>query len=129
MRMTSSLETLHSHEVPVTAPETDNKTALVIAAHPDDADFGAAGTSYLWSKEEWTFNYLVCTDGSKGTADPSMSPADLIRIRRDEQREAAARAGAKEVSFLDYVDGELAHTRDFLGDVVRHSRMQKPYAG
>ena len=49
--MTSSLETLYSHEeLPMTAPETDNKTALVVAAHPDDADFGAAGTTYLWSQ-------------------------------------------------------------------------------
>jgi LmbE family N-acetylglucosaminyl deacetylase len=127
--MSSSLETLFSDEgLPVTLPETDNKTALVIAAHPDDADFGAAGTSYLWSKEGWTFYYLVCTDGSKGTADPLMSPSDLIRIRRDEQREAARRAGAKEVFFLDNVDGELAHTRDFLGALVRHIRMLKPYA-
>ena len=55
--MTSSLETLFSHEVlPVTMPETENKTALVSAAHPDDADFGAAGTTYLWSHEGWTFN-------------------------------------------------------------------------
>jgi len=127
--MSSSLETLFSDEgLPVTLPETDNKTALVIAAHPDDADFGAAGTSYLWSKEGWTFYYLVCTDGSKGTADPLMSPSDLIRIRRDEQREAARRAGAKDVFFLDNVDGELAHTRDFLGALVRHIRMLKPYA-
>ena len=57
-----------------------------------------------------------------------MSPADLIRIRRDEQREAAHRAGAKDVYFLDNVDGELAATRDFLGEVVRHIRMLKPYA-
>ena len=76
--MTANLEGLNTlKDMPVTAPETDNKTALVIAAHPDDADFGAAGTSYLWSKEGWTFYYLVCTDGSKGTADPGMSPGDL----------------------------------------------------
>jgi len=126
--MTSSLEALHTHEVPVTIPETDNKTALVIAAHPDDADFGAAGTTYLWSREGWTFYYLVCTDGSKGTADAHMDPSDLIRIRRDEQREAARRAGAKDVFFLDHVDGELQPTRELLADVVRHIRMLKPYA-
>ncbi len=131
--MSSSLERLYSDGGPtvadaVTAPETDNKTALVIAAHPDDADFGAAGTAYLWAKLGWTFSYLICTDGSKGTADPTMSPADLIRIRRDEQREAAKRAGAKDVFFLANVDGELENTRDFLGDVVRHIRMLKPYA-
>jgi LmbE family N-acetylglucosaminyl deacetylase len=125
----ANLEGLQSaKELPVTAPETDNKVALVVAAHPDDADFGAAGTSYLWSQEGWTFYYLVCTDGSKGTADEHMSPADLIRIRRDEQREAARRAGAKDVFFLDYVDGELTYHRELLGDVVRHIRMLKPYA-
>jgi LmbE family N-acetylglucosaminyl deacetylase len=127
--MTSSLETLFSHEViPLTMPETDNKTALIVAAHPDDADFGAAGTCYLWANQGWTFYYLVCTDGSKGTSDPGMSPTDLIRIRREEQREAARRAGAKDVFFLDYVDGELSYTRDFLRDVVRHIRTLKPYA-
>ena len=73
--MTANLEGLNTlKDMPVTAPETENKTALVIAAHPDDADFGAAGTSYLWSKEGWTFYYLVCTDGSKGTADRAWSP-------------------------------------------------------
>ncbi len=127
--MSSSLETLYSHkELPVTAPETDNKVALAVAAHPDDADFGAAGTAYLWTKQGWTFYYLVCTDGSKGTADPDIHAADLIHIRREEQREAARRLGVKDVFFLDYVDGELTYTRQLLGDVVRHIRMLKPYA-
>lgn len=127
--MGASLEGLQTtKELPVTAPETDNKVALVVAAHPDDADFGAAGTSYLWTKEGWTFYYLVCTDGSKGTADPGMSPTELISIRRDEQREAGRRAGAKEVFFLDHVDGELTYNRDLLGDVVRYIRTLKPYA-
>ena len=127
--MSADLETLYSEkERPVSAPETDNKVALVVAAHPDDADFGAAGTAYLWSKEGWSFYYLVCTDGSKGTSDPDMEPAGLIRLRREEQREAARRAGVKDVFFLDYVDGELTYTRPLLGDVVRHIRMLKPHA-
>jgi LmbE family N-acetylglucosaminyl deacetylase len=127
--MTSSLETLYSYEViPVELPETDNRTALVIAAHPDDADFGAAGVAYLWTQAGWTFYYLVCTDGSKGTADPNMDPAELIRLRRDEQREAARRAGVKDVFFLDFIDGELTYNRQLLGEVVRHIRMLKPYA-
>jgi len=127
--VSADLETLYSEkERPVSAPETDNKVALVVAAHPDDADFGAAGTAYLWSKEGWSFYYLVCTDGSKGTSDPDMEPAGLIRLRREEQREAARRAGVKDVFFLDYVDGELTYTRPLLGDVVRHIRMLKPHA-
>lgn len=127
--MTANLESLYSHkELPMNMPETENKVALVVAAHPDDADFGAAGTAYVWSQEGWTFYYLVCTDGSKGTADPNMDPAELIKIRREEQREAARRAGVKDVFFLEHVDGELEHTRELLGEVVRHIRMLKPYA-
>jgi LmbE family N-acetylglucosaminyl deacetylase len=127
--MGSSLEGLQTHkELPMTMPETDNRVALVVAAHPDDADFGAAGTAYLWTQAGWTFYYLVCTDGSKGTSDAAMDPADLIRIRRDEQREAAKRAGVSDVFFLDNVDGELTYTRDFLAEVVRQIRTLKPYA-
>jgi LmbE family N-acetylglucosaminyl deacetylase len=127
--MDSNLEGLQTaRELPMTMPDTDNKVALIVAAHPDDADFGAAGTCYLWSREGWTFYYLVCTDGSKGTADPTMDSAELIKRRREEQREAAHRAGAKGVFFLDHVDGELTYSRDLLSDVVRHIRMLKPYA-
>jgi LmbE family N-acetylglucosaminyl deacetylase len=108
--------------------ETGPKRALVIAAHPDDADFGAAGTAHLWSKDGWEFYYLVCTDGSKGSDDPSLTPADLVRLRRDEQREAAKLLGVKDVFFLDNVDGELAPDRSFLGDVVRYIREIRPYA-
>jgi len=64
--MSANLEGLETlKELPVTAPDPDNKVALVVAAHPDDADFGAAGTSYLWTKEGWTFYYLVCTTGPR----------------------------------------------------------------
>src|SRR5437867_1235142 len=116
--MTSSLEGLSvaEQQAPSAPPQTDNKVALVVAAHPDDADFGAAGAACIWSELGWAFYYLVCTDGSKGTADAGMTPADLIRIRREEQREAARRAGAKDVFFLDHVDGELTYNRQLLGD-------------
>ncbi|MEX2238172.1 MAG: PIG-L deacetylase family protein [Dehalococcoidia bacterium] len=104
------------------------RRALVIAAHPDDPDFGAAGTAATWTREGWEFYYLVCTDGSKGTEARDFATADLIRTRREEQREAARVLGVKEVFFLDYQDGELAYTRDFLGSVVRHIRQLKPDA-
>jgi LmbE family N-acetylglucosaminyl deacetylase len=104
------------------------KRALVIAAHPDDADFGAAGTAHLWSKQGWEFYYLVCTNGSKGSDDPSMTPDDLIRLRREEQREAAKYLGVAGVYFLDNVDGELTAGRQFLGEVVRCVRQVRPYA-
>lgn len=125
--MTSNLEGL-AHLPDGPDGDAGPKRGLVIAAHPDDADFGAAGTAHLWSKQGWEFYYLVCTNGSKGSDDPSMTPADLVRLRRDEQRRAAQYLGVKDVFFLDHVDGELTAGRDFLGDVVRHVRMVRPYA-
>src|SRR5581483_8881415 len=108
--------------------ESETKRALVVAAHPDDPDFGAGGTAALWTREGWEFYYLVCTDGSKGTSDPNMTAERLVPLRREEQRNAAARLGVKECFFLDYVDGELTVNRRLLGDIVRHIRMIKPYA-
>jgi LmbE family N-acetylglucosaminyl deacetylase len=104
------------------------KRALVVAAHPDDADFGAAGTAYLWTQQGWEFYYLVCTDGSKGSDDESIPPHQLISMRRQEQRDAAALLGVKDVFFLDHVDGELTPEREFLGDVVRVIRQVRPTA-
>jgi LmbE family N-acetylglucosaminyl deacetylase len=110
------------------AGEERRKVALVVGAHPDDPDFGAGGTAALWSRNGWDFYYLVCTNGSKGTSDPSMDPMQLIEFRRNEQREAARELGVKECFFLDGVDGELQPSREFLGQVVWHIRRLKPDA-
>lgn len=116
-------------DVRMPMPEDDGvKKALVIAAHPDDAEFGAAGTSYLWTKEGWEFYYLICTDGSKGSEDPEMKVEELVPLRKDEQRAAAAVLGVKDVQFLDNVDGELRYNRDLMRNVVRAIRTLKPYA-
>jgi LmbE family N-acetylglucosaminyl deacetylase len=125
--VTSNLEGLAAAR-PVADGESGPKRALVIAAHPDDADFGAAGTAHLWSNQGWEFYYLVCTDGSKGSDDPSLTPSDLIRLRREEQRAAARHLGVRDVFFLDNVDGELEPGRKFLGEVVRYIRHVRPYA-
>ncbi len=129
--MTSNLEDTYSSAEAVGPPDTGDqpKVALAIAAHPDDADFGCAGTATLWSQQGWDFYYLVCTDGSKGTEDPSLTPDRLVPMRQKEQRAAADAAGVKDVFFLEgHVDGELTYTRELLGDVVRVIRQLKPYA-
>ena len=105
-----------------------NKRALVIAAHADDSEFGAAGTVALWARDGWEVYYLICTDGSKGTEDDAMTPDKLIPLRREEQRVAAQVLGVKDVFFLDYVDGELAYTPEFSRDVVRAIRTIRPHA-
>lgn len=104
------------------------KKALVISAHPDDSEFGAAGTACLWTKDGWEFHYLICTDGSKGTEDPEMTPDKLVPLRRKEQSDAVEVVGGKSVEFLDYVDGELRYTPDLMREVVRKIRTIQPYA-
>jgi LmbE family N-acetylglucosaminyl deacetylase len=111
-----------------TPTEDGPKRALVVAAHPDDSEFGVAGTAARWSREGWEFYYLICTDGSKGSEDPEMTPEKLVPLRREEQRAAARVLGVKEVFFLDYVDGELRYTPELMRDVVRYIRKLKPYA-
>ncbi len=104
------------------------KRALVIAAHPDDAEFGCAGTAALWVRDGWDFHYLICSDGSKGTDDLQISRERLAAIRQEEQRAAAAVLGVKDVSFLNYQDGEIIYQRELLGDIVRFIRRVRPYA-
>ncbi|HSP55253.1 MAG TPA: PIG-L deacetylase family protein [Dehalococcoidia bacterium] len=104
------------------------KRALIVSAHPDDSEFGGAGTAHLWSRDGWEFHYLICTDGSKGSEDPAMTPDKLVPIRREEQRAAARVVGGKEVTFLDHVDGEVTYNRDMLREIIRHIRTIKPHA-
>lgn len=102
--------------------------ALVIAAHADDIEFSAAGTVARWVAEGADVAYVLCTDGSKGTSDPTMQPEVLAKIRREEQLAAAARLGVKEVMFLDYEDGVLEPSIDLRRDIVRAIRKFRPDA-
>ncbi len=83
-------------------------TALAVAAHPDDIEFGAGATLAKWAAAGCEVHLLVCTDGSKGSWDPSSSPAELVVTRQAEQRAAAQALGATgQVVFLGWPDGEL----------------------
>jgi LmbE family N-acetylglucosaminyl deacetylase len=102
------------------------ESALVIAAHPDDGDFGAAGYSAQLAAKGWHVYFLVCTNGAKGTEDRTMTRERLIALRREEQREACRRMGVKDAFFLDNEDGELSYDRVLLEQIVRHIRMLRP---
>ena len=82
--------------------------AMAVAAHPDDAEFGCGATLAKWAAAGCRIAHLVCTDGSKGSWDPTEDRAQLVATRQDEQR-AASRAlgGTGEVVFLGWPDGEL----------------------
>jgi LmbE family N-acetylglucosaminyl deacetylase len=82
--------------------------ALAIGAHPDDIEFGCGGTLAKWAAAGCEIHHLVCTDGSKGSWDPTADTTALIATRQDEQRAAARALGSKsDVVFLGYTDGEL----------------------
>jgi LmbE family N-acetylglucosaminyl deacetylase len=100
--------------------------ALIIAAHPDDAEFGAAGTVARWTREGKTVIYLVCTDGEKGTSDRKITRANLARIRQKEQLAAARVLGVSQVMFLSYPDQGLEETPAFRKDIVRVIRKVRP---
>lgn len=80
---------------------------LVIAAHPDDIEFGAAGTIARWVSEGAIVRYLLVTRGDKGSDDPSTDVAALADLREREQRAAAAEIGVDGVEFLDEPDGQV----------------------
>jgi LmbE family N-acetylglucosaminyl deacetylase len=102
--------------------------ALAIAAHPDDNEFGAAGTVARWTAEGRRVVYVVCTGGEKGTSDPSLTPESLAAIRAREQRAAAKVLGVQEVVFLGLPDQGLEDTADFRKLIVRLIRAFRPEA-
>ncbi len=82
--------------------------ALAIGAHPDDIEFGCGATLAKWAAAGCHIALLVCTDGSKGTWDPTTDPAELVVRRQEEQHAAARRLDEEaEVVFLGWPDGEL----------------------
>lgn len=99
---------------------------LAVGAHADDIDFGASGSIARWAREGAEVHYLVVTDGSKGSADPTMSTERLVRLRQQEQRDAADVLGATEVHFLGYEDGMLELTMALKQDIVRIIRQVRP---
>lgn len=99
---------------------------LVIIAHPDDPEFFAGGTIARWCAEGHDVRYVVVTGGDKGSDQPDMTPARLVAIRRDEQRDAAAILGVRDVTFLSHMDGELLNTLDLRRDLVREIRRARP---
>ena len=102
-------------------------SALAIAAHPDDVEFGCGGTLAKWAASGCVVHHLVCTDGSKGSWDPSDDIEALIALRQDEQRAAAKALGATgEVVFLGHVDGELQSGLDERAEVARVIRELTP---
>jgi LmbE family N-acetylglucosaminyl deacetylase len=100
--------------------------ALVIFSHPDDAEFGAAATIAALTARGVRVDYVVTTDGSKGTDDPSMTPEELAATRIAEQRAAADVLGVTEIVHLGYPDGYLMPSLELRRAIVRQIRRFQP---
>lgn len=99
---------------------------LVITPHPDDAEFGTAGTVANFVRQGKTVVYIVCTNGDKGTDSLDCKPDVLAAVREKEQLEAANVLGVKEVIFLRHPDQSLEDTPEFRKEIVRYIRLYRP---
>lgn len=101
---------------------------MVVAAHPDDADFGPAGTAARWIDEGSAGWLVCCTSGDQGGEDPDADPLELAAVREAEQRDAAAVIGYEGISFLHQPDGSLANDLVLRELLVREIRTFRPDA-
>ncbi|MFN2607144.1 MAG: PIG-L deacetylase family protein [Acidimicrobiales bacterium] len=107
----------------------EGRRALAIGAHPDDIEFGAAGTIARWVDEGWDVRYVIVTSGQKGVQDAASDPEAFGRVREAESVAAARAVGVTDVTFLRYMDSEVA-TADWLGlrrDLSRQFRRHRPH--
>jgi LmbE family N-acetylglucosaminyl deacetylase len=99
---------------------------LVVAAHPDDVDFGLAGTVATWTDAGIEVIYCIVTNGDAGGSDPSVSRADMAVLRQAEQTAAAKCVGVSDVRFLGYPDGRVEQSLDLRRDLARVIRQVRP---
>ncbi len=99
---------------------------LFLVAHPDDPEFFAAGTVARWTSGGARVVYVIVTGGDKGSNDAAMTSEQLKLVRQAEQRAAAQSLGVAQVTFLDYLDGEVYNTPALRCDLVRQIRLHRP---
>lgn len=99
---------------------------MIISAHPDDSEFGIAGTVSKWTREGKEIVYVICTNGNKGSSDPDMRPSRLAEIREREQLAAAKVLGIRETVFMREEDQSLEDTPEFRKSLVYLIRKYRP---
>ncbi|MBN9098397.1 MULTISPECIES: PIG-L deacetylase family protein [unclassified Pseudonocardia] len=106
-------------------PLTDVERVLVVTAHPDDVDFGAAATVASWTQAGIEVSYCICTSGDAGGFDDTPR-ADMAPLREAEQLAAAKEVGVQDVTFLHYPDGRLTPSVELRRDISREIRRVRP---
>jgi len=106
--------------------DSEIQRILVIIAHPDDVDFGAAGTIALWTDAGIEVTYCLVTDGDAGGHDESVPRPEMAPLRRAEQTAAAKHVGVHDLRFLGYPDGRVEATLALRRDLARVIRQVRP---
>ncbi len=107
-------------------PNPRPRHILIVAPHPDDAEFMAGSVLAHWHSLGATIHFLLVTDGISGSRDPNQTPDQLAAIRRAEQIAAARVLGCEDVQFLGYPDGRVEPTLQLRWDIARTIRRVKP---
>ncbi len=108
------------------SPEDGVRRVLVVTAHPDDVDFGSAGTVAAFTAAGLVVTYCIVTNGDAGGSDRTMTRSDMAALRQDEQRAAAAVVGVSDVRFLGHPDGRVQATLELRRDISRVIRQVRP---
>jgi LmbE family N-acetylglucosaminyl deacetylase len=115
--------------VPAPSPsgpaERPIERVLCFTAHPDDIDFGAAGTIAAWTAAGVEVSYCIMTDGDAGGFDPEQRE-QIVGLRNEEQRHAAALVGVTDIHYLHQRDGYLEPSHEVIREVVRLVRQVRP---
>lgn len=112
--------------MPVTLRDDEVERVLVVTAHPDDVDFGSAGTIASFVDAGIEVSYCICTDGDAGGFDPAVPRSEIPGIRRREQTAAAKAVGVTDIRWLGYSDGSLSPSFDLRRDISRVIRQVRP---
>jgi LmbE family N-acetylglucosaminyl deacetylase len=107
-------------------PEAEINRVLVVTAHPDDADFGSAGSVALFVDRGVEVTYLLVTDGDAGGNERTLDNSGMAELRRGEQRAAAKAVGVTDVRFLGYSDGQVVPSLELRRDIARVIRQVRP---
>jgi LmbE family N-acetylglucosaminyl deacetylase len=99
---------------------------LVVTAHPDDVDFGAAGSVATWTDQGIEVTYCIVTDGDAGGHDLSVPRSEMPAIRRAEQTAAAKEVGVTDLVWLGYPDGQVTASLPLRRDISRVIRQVRP---
>jgi LmbE family N-acetylglucosaminyl deacetylase len=107
-------------------PDDEIERVLAVVAHPDDIDFGGAGTVAKWTKAGIEVSYCIVTDGQAGGFEPDRDRSEMPAVRRAEQTAAAGHVGVRDLHFLGYDDGSVEPTKELVRDIVRVIRKVRP---